>query len=389
MLVDNHILQPSYFAIASAQSSYPEYITDLSDIFDTDLFNSTFEAPSSTSSGSRGSSPQNLLTPPQDVPPASFPEIHDDDAANQFYALFDDDLKNMNNPLTLPSTSADFLAVSGFDGSYDGVTGGAGANYNIDYGMGMDVSNMGSSIPPMQMRGIDPHLIDTPSAVNDQDEEQEEAQEVQTPPDVVEQPEQEKLTFTIAPVKVGGFGKARKGTVQSGGVVKKTPIAYANKASSEAGDHDEDDDDLPQDWRPAPEVLAKMTSKEKRQLRNKISARNFRVRRKGPLFFCLFCIYSSSLMTFSRIQSTSPHSKATSQSEIVYLNTSVLNLVLRNLKILHYAKKLQLSRKLFSMAAADLSIFLLLLLFHNKVPPRPWLPRTQTLVPASYKAHHF
>ena len=388
MLVDNHILQPSYFATASAQSSYPEYPTDLSDIFDTDLFNSTFATPSSTSSDSRGSSPQNLLTPPQDVSPASFPEIHDDDAANQFYALFNDDLKNMNNPLTLPSTSADFSAVSGFDGSYDGVIGGAGVNYNIGYSMGMDVSNIGISIPPMQMSGIDPHLIDTPSAVNDQDEEQEEAQEVQSPPDVVEQPEQEKLTFTIAPVKVGGFGKARKGTVQSGGVVKKTPIAYANKASSEAGDHDEDDDDLPQDWRPAPEVLAKMTSKEKRQLRNKISARNFRVRRKGPLF-CLFYIYFSSLMMFSRIQSTSPHSKATSQSEIVCLNTSVLNLVLRNLKISHYAKKLRLSRKLFSMAAADISIFLLLLLFHNKVPPRPWLPRTQTLAPVSHKARHF
>ncbi|KAI8576740.1 hypothetical protein K450DRAFT_255358 [Umbelopsis ramanniana AG] len=35
------------------------------------------------------------------------------------------------------------------------------------------------------------------------------------------------------------------------------------------------------DWRPDPETLKKMTSKERRQLRNKISARNFRVRRKG------------------------------------------------------------------------------------------------------------
>jgi hypothetical protein len=37
------------------------------------------------------------------------------------------------------------------------------------------------------------------------------------------------------------------------------------------------------DWRPDPETLKKMTSKERRQLRNKISARNFRVRRKGML----------------------------------------------------------------------------------------------------------
>jgi hypothetical protein len=36
----------------------------------------------------------------------------------------------------------------------------------------------------------------------------------------------------------------------------------------------------PEDWRPSPEEYKKMSSKEKRQLRNKISARNFRVRRK-------------------------------------------------------------------------------------------------------------
>jgi hypothetical protein len=33
--------------------------------------------------------------------------------------------------------------------------------------------------------------------------------------------------------------------------------------------------------KPSPSELKKMTSKERRQLRNKLSARNFRVRRKG------------------------------------------------------------------------------------------------------------
>jgi hypothetical protein len=175
---------------------------------------------------------------------------------------------------------------------------------------------------PIQM-SIDPQLVDTPSAVSDELEEDLEPPSL----DVVQRPEQDK--FTIAPVKVGGFGKARKGTVQSGGIVKKTPNPYLNKekgipsttaipsskkplppkptkqtptslantaavsglfltgdstygGSEAGGDGDGDDeDDLPQDWRPPPEVLAKMTSKEKRQLRNKISARNFRVRRKG------------------------------------------------------------------------------------------------------------
>jgi len=47
-------------------------------------------------------------------------------------------------------------------------------------------------------------------------------------------------------------------------------------------------------WRPSPEEY-KMGSKEKRQLRNKISARNFRVRRKGEfpfLFLSPFIFFS-------------------------------------------------------------------------------------------------
>ena len=315
MLVDNP-LQSSYFAAASAQpSSSAEYSTDFSDIFNTDLFNSTFAASSSTPD-SGGSSPQNVLTPPQEVLPTSFPEVYE-----EFF--HHDDLNAMNNPHAC--ASSDFMGVNGFDESCGGT--GGGANFNIGYDMGMDVSNMGMSIlpidDPIQMRGIDPQLVDTPSAVSDPDGEPEEEQESPSVPDD-QQPEQEKLTFTIAPIKVGGFGKARKGTVQSGGVVKKTPSVYINKekenpknvpssskkvaplkapkqlptsstnttpasglfltgdnstnGGSEAGG---DDDDLPLDWRPPPEVLAKMTSKEKRQLRNKISARNFRVRRKG------------------------------------------------------------------------------------------------------------
>lgn len=43
----------------------------------------------------------------------------------------------------------------------------------------------------------------------------------------------------------------------------------------------------PDEWRPTPEEYKKLSSKEKRQLRNKISARNFRVRRKGMSDFAL------------------------------------------------------------------------------------------------------
>lgn len=73
----------------------------------------------------------------------------------------------------------------------------------------------------------------------------------------------------LSPVKVGGRGKnARRGTVASGGIKK-----FGGQAVRDGTD--------PDDWRPTVDEYKKMTSKEKRQLRNKISARNFRVRRKG------------------------------------------------------------------------------------------------------------
>jgi hypothetical protein len=45
-------------------------------------------------------------------------------------------------------------------------------------------------------------------------------------------------------------------------------------------------DNAADDWRPTPDEYQKMSSREKRQLRNKISARNFRNRRKGE--YCPF-----------------------------------------------------------------------------------------------------
>ncbi|PPQ67329.1 hypothetical protein CVT26_007250 [Gymnopilus dilepis] len=412
MLVDNnHIFQPSYFTSSSSSapstssnpstSSFPDYPTDLSDIFDTELFNSTIalgSAPSSAQSAtSRGSSPQSLMTPPQDPLPTSFPDVHEHEheedasagvgASSSFFSLFDDDpLKGMSmDPLSmsmaLPSSSAaDFMGVgamamdtsfgSGAPSSFDmGMMGMSMGGYGV--GTGMDLASLGMGMmeqDPMHAGTgtIDPQLVDTPSAVSDHGEDDSDEKESPVPvspvdvrhavPVIVEPPtstttttspstitssaskETEKPTITIAPVKVGGHGKARKGTVQSGGVVKKSSasnkdrekenysasakrssasthtksssaslstttsfasLSSAYKAStpgpflsggnslhsiaeSEAGgDEDDDDkDEIPQDWRPSPEVFAKMTSKEKRQLRNKISARNFRIRRK-------------------------------------------------------------------------------------------------------------
>ena len=122
---------------------------------------------------------------------------------------------------------------------------------------------------------IDPQLVGTPSN--------------NTSPESVEDqsPQDNDDTSSIAaaspeeleiPVKVGGKGKNnRRGTVQSGGIVKKAPVVKERLSAPQSIEENRE----PDDWRPSPEEYKKMSSKEKRQLRNKISARNFRVRRKG------------------------------------------------------------------------------------------------------------
>jgi len=95
-----------------------------------------------------------------------------------------------------------------------------------------------------------------------------------------EEEDEEEEAITTPPVKIGGRGKSRKGAVQSGGIQKKATV------SAVVRDKDDPRDDS-DDWRPSPEEYKKMSSKEKRQLRNKISARNFRVRRKGEIIIFL------------------------------------------------------------------------------------------------------
>ncbi|KAG6829941.1 hypothetical protein H0H87_009676 [Tephrocybe sp. NHM501043] len=339
MQVDNPVLHQPYF-------SSPSSLNDFSDIFNADLFaddivNGTLNATNSpaTASSSRGSSPQSpyqssLLTPPQPAPAHSFPEFNPSSFFN-----FDDEIqaKQLDPMMSINNVPYDFFG--GFAAADIGIDGGMGLDVN------MDMSGINTGVITEAM-GIDPQLVGTPSAVSDEDQ-SEHIEDVEQDADVSESPspeasttttkatkarstkkkdkepeatdeEQEKLTLVIQPVKAGGHGKARKGTVQSGGIVKKTstpnPVSATlgkentynvsapfvlpptftptnkyqptnvynhnqKKTTSEDG-KDEDEDDLPQDWRPSPEVFAKMTSKEKRQLRNKISARNFRVRRK-------------------------------------------------------------------------------------------------------------
>ncbi|KAK0195248.1 hypothetical protein F5146DRAFT_1024766 [Armillaria mellea] len=238
MLVDNPV---SPFSFSS---------TDLSEYLNTDLFTPGMPSSSSAaSSSSRASSPQSpfqsLLTPPQSSLPTSFPEIYDSPNSNNFFNFLEDEMKLVE---PFPTSSAPYDFVSAFS-----------------------TNDMQATF------AIDPQLMTMTTPSSNMDETDEEEQE---------QPDTKAVT--IAPIKVGGHGKARKGTVQSGGIVKKSSSTHPSPSTSKAvsptssfkENENMDDDDFPADWRPPPEVYAKMSSKEKRQLRNKISARNFRVRRK-------------------------------------------------------------------------------------------------------------
>ncbi|KAF7292009.1 BZIP domain-containing protein [Mycena indigotica] len=261
-----------------APPSMNEYTQEFNDFLNLDLFSMPnpggVSSPASGSSGSRESTPH-LQTPPQ-VPPAnSFPEINDPSTSpNTLYSFLDEEVKALD-PLSFVGAHP-YDLFSPITGSSSG--GGGGSSITTE----AELSSF--------LGGIDPQLVGSPAGSA-------------MLPDFesgLTSPEEPPL---IAPVKVGGHGKARKGTVIGGGVTKKQPtVSSAHKensstvtsifptaastfrpkpaASNKGDDDDEDDDDVPADWRPPPEVFAKMTSKEKRQLRNKISARNFRIRRK-------------------------------------------------------------------------------------------------------------
>ncbi|KAK0204315.1 hypothetical protein DFS33DRAFT_1454559 [Desarmillaria ectypa] len=232
----------------SPSLSLAEYnTTDLSEYLNTDLFGPSIEGESPSSSSS-ASSPQSasLLTPPQAPPSPSFTDVYDSPSTSStLFSLLEDELK-----LDVQPSASPFQFLSRYEEQPE----------------------------PM---GIDPQLMAT-SAEDPVETFKEEEKLMQ--PEPQPEPKQEKLMLTIAPFKAGGHGKSRKGTVVNGGVSKRSVTAPTQVATpvvvSKEKENIDDDDDLPADWRPPPEVFAKMSSKEKRQLRNKISARNFRVRRK-------------------------------------------------------------------------------------------------------------
>ncbi|TCD63688.1 hypothetical protein EIP91_005093 [Steccherinum ochraceum] len=250
-----------------------------------DFFNMDLLAgPSSgaaSSSRSSSSSPSNSFSPLPPTPPNAFP-IQDPISSNPFFNFLDDDFTITKvDPLAPPPTTA---APFDFLGAFP--PSSAALQSSSPESGGGAASSPSSGDSPV---GIDPQFIGTPATAKDMSEFGDDDDLHNSPEEAFLQ-EMEEDDESPSPSdeafleqhKVGGRGKnARKGTVQSGGIVKKSGPSTASKEKKEpqAGMLSTTSVE-PDDWRPTPEEYKKMSSKEKRQLRNKISARNFRVRRK-------------------------------------------------------------------------------------------------------------
>lgn len=145
-----------------------------------------------------------------------------------------------------------------------------------------DANTDSSLSPPKPVFAIDPSLVGVTASLT----ETRSQSQVPSLPPIDEEDDSDESDADLEmeeaitqPVKVGGKGKARRGTVASGGVSKRSVSGASTTAKEKAADMAQSSAEV--DWRPSPEEYKKMSSKEKRQLRNKISARNFRVRRKG------------------------------------------------------------------------------------------------------------
>ena len=249
MLVDNALHQPS-------PSLNP---SDLSDFVNLDLFTSQ----SSATSDSRDPSPS--LPTPLFSP---LPLISEPNPSDWFNFSLDDDFVKPDPPVPPPVTAIpwDFLS---FPNDHTD-SGGTNTSGDLSPTFAIDPQLMSSPVTPKPPRNFDDIKANTENKREEEDVEEE--------------------VVTSPTIKVGGKGKSRKGTVHSGGVQKKATVSAVVR---DQDDPREDGDD----WRPSPEEYKKMSSKEKRQLRNKISARNFRVRRKGEIiaFVLLFVTYAAML----------------------------------------------------------------------------------------------
>ncbi|KAF7968994.1 hypothetical protein HWV62_28728 [Athelia sp. TMB] len=241
------------------------------DFFNMDLVSTQSAAASSPASSPRSPLPQ---TPPQPPPNSAFATYDPAMGMGFDSAGFSTGELNMGMFLDdelafakLPAAASPYDFLGAFNALAD--TASSSSAGGSVHTMSPQDSFLHTDSPQF---AIDPALVDaaSPEHADDEDEHSE--------------PEPAPAPEKIAPVKVGGKGKARKGTVAGGGIRKaaipekerEKDWELLTRAPGEAKVEDRESDD----WRPSPEEYKKMSSKEKRQLRNKISARNFRVRRK-------------------------------------------------------------------------------------------------------------
>ncbi|KAI6037625.1 hypothetical protein EDC04DRAFT_2702440 [Pisolithus marmoratus] len=204
------------------------------------------------------------LTPPP-IFPSSIPQPSTTDDAFFSFLLEDDFSKAPSMPP--PVSSFDFLAS---------MTAAGGSGIGIGTSSSPEASPSGNSSSsyapsPQPSFGIDPQLVGTPAtskALSDFDEE--EHHNAQSLP-LQEEEEDKEDDIPSSSGKSASRGK-------------DVPQGHQNGSPSKESKSKKEMVPLkilePEDWRPSPEEYKKMSSKEKRQLRNKISARNFRVRRK-------------------------------------------------------------------------------------------------------------
>ncbi|KAI0747170.1 hypothetical protein C8Q80DRAFT_1220319 [Daedaleopsis nitida] len=243
MLVDNPV-----------QHNFSPYTSSFEEYFNMDLFAGSSNPTAGSSGSSPRSSPSNSFTGLPPTPPEPF---------------------SLNDITLSPTLCPPATTTAGYDflGSYPQL---AQMSSPESSGSGSGAFSSAGDSPS----AIDPQLMHTPAAskaASDFDEDEElDDEDCHDFDDLQSIPEDHALPT----MKVGGKGKAsRKGTIREGGIVKRSAGIDKKENRQPSGMLSTTSAD-PEDWRPTPEEYKKMSSKEKRQLRNKISARNFRVRRK-------------------------------------------------------------------------------------------------------------
>ncbi len=265
------------------------YNPSFEEFFNTELFGGSSNPTAGSSGSSPRSSPSNSFTGLPPTPPEPF-SINDISLSpSPFFSIAQDDELSKLSSFVPPATAAgyDFLA------SYPQMTQMSSPESS---GSGSGTFSSSGDSPV----SIDPQLMHTPAGEKpasefDEEEEGDDDDLVLDNDDLQSIPED----HVLPQMKVGGRGKAnRKGTVRDGGITKRAGSVEKNNMQPAMLSTTSVD---PDDWRPTPEEYKKMSSKEKRQLRNKISARNFRVRRKGLSSFFSYVVQIFNADLVSRV----------------------------------------------------------------------------------------